>query len=108
MKAKFSMEKLKKLIPFVVPPVGVAAIMLIVFKACGMYPFGDGSVSWCDMNQQVVPLLMDLKDVLDGKSSLFLNLNNAGGMNFYGVFFFFLASPFSFLVKFVSLIRAML
>lgn len=102
MKAKFSMEKLKKLIPFVVPPVGVAAIMLIVFKACGMYPFGDGSVSWCDMNQQVVPLLMDLKDVLDGKSSLFLNLNNAGGMNFYGVFFFFLASPFSFLVKFVS------
>lgn len=96
------MEKLKKIIPLIVPPLGVLAVMLIVFKASGMYPFGEGSVSWCDMNQQVVPLLMDLKDVLDGKSSLFLNLNNAGGMNFYGVFFFFLASPFSFLVKFVD------
>lgn len=96
------MEKLKKIIPLVIPPLAVLAVMLIVFKASGMYPFGEGSVSWCDMTQQVVPLLMDFKDVLDGKSSLFLNLNNAGGMNFYGVFFFFLASPFSFLIKFVD------
>ncbi|WP_124099387.1 YfhO family protein [Ruminococcus sp. Marseille-P6503] len=96
------MEKLKKLIPLIAPPLAALAIMLMVFKAGGMYPFGEGSVSWCDMNQQVVPLLMDFKDILDGKSGLFLNLNNAGGMNFYGVFFFFLASPFSLLVKFVE------
>ena len=56
------MEKLKKIIPLVIPPLAVLAVMLIVFKASGMYPFGEGSVSWCDMTQQVVPLLMDFKD----------------------------------------------
>jgi hypothetical protein len=52
------------------------------------------------MYQQVIPLLTDFKDVLSGKQSLFFNLNNAGGMNFWGVFFFFIASPFSLLVVF--------
>ncbi len=96
------MKKLKKIVPLVVPPLGVLAVMLFTFKLAGLYPFGDGTISWCDMNQQVIPLLMDFKDILDGKDSLFLNMHNAGGMNFYGVFFFFLASPFSFLVKFVD------
>ncbi len=96
------MKKLKKILPFVIPPLGVLAIMMFVYWKAGMYPFGSGTISWCDMNQQVIPLLIDFKDVLDGKTSLFFNLNNAGGMNLYGVFFFFLASPFSFLVKFVD------
>ena len=46
--------------------------------------------------------MIDFKDILDGKSSMFLNFENAGGMNFWGVFFFFLASPFNLLVKFVD------
>lgn len=96
------MEKLKKIIPIIIPPLGVLMIMLIVFNSAGLYPFGQGSVSWCDMNQQTIPLLINFKDILDGKGSIFLNMNNAAGMNFYGVFFFFLASPFSFLVKFVD------
>ena len=54
------------------------------------------------MNQQVVPLLCEFKDILEGKGSLFLNLQNAGGMNFWGVFLFFISSPFTFLVAFVE------
>ena len=83
-------------------PCFVAAVLLSVYAAYGLFPFGTGTVSWCDMNQQVIPLLMDLKDILSGKADLFLNLQNAGGMSFVGVFFFFLASPFSFLVAFVG------
>lgn len=49
------------------------------------------------MDQQVVPLLLDFKDILSGKASLLYSFSNAGGMNFWGVFFFNLASPFSFL-----------
>lgn len=96
------MKRLINILTFIIPPLGVMAIVLAVFAGAGFYPFGSGSVSWCDMNQQTVPLLIDLKDILDGKSGMFLNMNNAAGMNFYGVFFFFLASPFSLLVKLVD------
>ena len=77
-------------------------ILLTAYLAGEMFPFGEGTVSWCDMNQQAIPLLCDFKDILSGKSSLFLNTQNAGGMNFYGVFFFNLSSPFSFLAAFVD------
>ena len=77
-------------------------ILLTAYLAGEMFPFGEGTVSWCDMNQQAIPLLCDFKDILTGKSSLFLNTQNAGGMNFYGVFFFNLSSPFSFLAAFVD------
>ncbi len=79
-----------------------AAALLISFASGDMYPFGWGCLSWCDMNQQLIPLFCDFKDILSGEKSLFLNLSNAGGMNFYGVFFFFLSSPFSFSVAFVE------
>ncbi len=77
-------------------------VLLFAFFGEGMYPFGWGTVTWCDMNQQLIPLFCDFKDILSGNSSLFLNFANASGMNFYGVFFFFLSSPFSFSVAFVE------
>lgn len=73
-----------------------------VYAAFGLFPFGPNTLSWGDMSQQAVPLLMQLKDVLAGRSGLFLNLQNAGGMSFWGVFFFFLASPLHLLVLFVD------
>lgn len=85
-----------------IAPCAVLGIMLAVYAACGLFPFGSGTVSWCDMNQQVIPLLMDFRDILTGKADLFLNLQNAGGMSFWGVFLFFLSSPFSFLVLLVG------
>lgn len=75
---------------------------MLLFYYYGMYPFGDLSLAWCDMKQQVIPFLMDFKDVLAGKANLFLNLQNAGGMSFWGVFLFFISSPFTFLVALVS------
>lgn len=83
-------------------PCFVAGILLSVYAAYGLFPFGTGTISWCDMNQQVIPILMDFKDILSGKSDLFLNLQNAGGMSFIGVFLFFISSPFSFLAAFVE------
>ncbi len=79
-------------------PLMTAAILLSVYAANGLYPFGTNTISWCDMNQQVIPFLLDLKNIFAGKADLFLNLENAGGMSFWGVFLFFISSPFSFLV----------
>lgn len=87
---------------YFIAPAAVLFIMMAVFLFYGMYPFGDLTLSWCDMNQQVIPFLMDFKDILSGKANMFLNLQNAGGMSFWGVFLFFISSPFTFLVAFVS------
>lgn len=95
------MKVVKKYYPLITAPVIVMVILLYLFAKYHLYPFGDGTIAWCDMNQQTIPLLMQLKDVLSGKESIFLNMANAGGMNFFGVFFFFLSNPFSLIVFFV-------
>ena len=37
----------------------------------------------------------DFKDIFTGKDGMFLNFHNAGGMDLWGVFFFFIASPYT-------------
>ncbi len=95
-------KKAVKALPYIIAPAAVMLILLINYYQNHIFPFGKGTVAWCDMTQQVIPLLIDLKDILAGKSGVFLNLQNAGGMNLWGVIFFFLASPFSLLVMFVK------
>ncbi len=91
----------KKYYALFLPPLLTLAVMLFVFKSFDMYPFGKGSIAWCDMNQQVIPLLMDFKDMLSGKDNILFSMQNAGGMSFWGVFCFFLSNPFSLLSVFV-------
>ena len=101
------MEKTKPKLPAALltvlsAPLLIMAVILYAYKLDGAYPFGHGTVAWCDMVQQVIPLLIDFKDILAGKDGVFLNLNNAAGMDMWAVIFFFLASPFSFLAAFVK------
>ncbi len=95
------MKAVKKYYPLFLPPLLTLAVLLFVFKNYNMYPFGQGSMAWCDMNQQGIPLLMNFKDMLSGKDNLFFSMKNAGGMSFWGVFCFFLSNPFSLLSVFV-------
>lgn len=83
-------------------PAAALLLLLVFFAFAGIYPFGKYAISWCDMNQQVLPFLLDLKDILSGQGNLLLNMQNGGGMNFWGVFLFFLSSPFSLLTVFVD------
>lgn len=78
----------------------VFCIFAVLFNRNNIWPFGNLTVSWCDGDQQFIPLLCDFKDILEGKQGFFLSTANSGGMNFYGVFFFNLSSPFTFLVAF--------
>lgn len=87
---------------WVLPPIIVFWAMMVFFHAQKLYPFGGKSISWGDMDQQYVPLLLTFKDVLAGKEGFFYNVKHAAGMNFYGVFFYFLSSPFTFLIMFVD------
>ena len=94
------MKLVKK--PFIASAVSVFLIGLSVFAIFSLYPFGNLTVAWCDMKQQVLPLMIEFRNILLGKSSMFLNLQNAGGTSLWGIFLFFLASPFTFLVAFIK------
>lgn len=84
-----------------IPVVLTGILVHIVYLFFGMFPYGDLSLAWCDARQQVVPLLLDLKGILTGNQSVFLNLQNAGGMDLWGVLFFFVSSPLHLLTVFV-------
>ena len=82
-------------------PVMTAGLTLLLFFLFQLYPFAQQTLAWCDMKQQVIPFLLDFQNILKGNADFLLNTQNAGGMSFLGVFFFFVSSPFTFLIAFV-------
>ncbi|MBQ7501553.1 YfhO family protein [bacterium] len=94
-------KKMQTALKLGLPPLLTLLLLSIIYYVNGVYPFGPRSISWSDMTHQIVPLLNSFKDILDGKASLFMNMHNSG-LNFYGIFFYHLSSPFTFLVKFVD------
>ncbi len=79
-------------------------ILALTFTQYGLYPFGEKTLSWCDMDQQVVPILAGMKNA----DNWIFNWGNAGGMGFLGVIFFFTFSPFSAIVAFYDAADIML
>ncbi|MBQ9898785.1 MAG: YfhO family protein [Ruminococcus sp.] len=73
-----------------------AAAYLLYCAFYGFYPLGGRSFVWCDLEQQYLPLVMELKGVFSEGGSLFLG-RGGGGMDLYGVFLFFVSSPLSLL-----------
>ncbi len=92
----------RRFAPCLVAPAATAGLLLLVYAWFRLFPAGRLIFAWGDMTQQSIPLLLDLKNILSGEFDLFLNTANAGGMSFWGVFLFFLSSPFSFLIAFVE------
>ena len=73
-------------------------LFVIYFAIYGIYPLGAKSIVWCDMEQQAVPLLLHFKALVQQGESIAYSALDAGGMQFYGVYFFFLSNPLSLLV----------
>ena len=92
---------MKNLLRHSLAAAAAAAILLVFYKIKELYPFGGNTVAWCDMNQQVIPLLCAFQDAVK-EGSLFLSHGAAGGMNMWGVWLFFIASPFTLLTLLVE------
>lgn len=73
-------------------------IMGLVYALFGMYPFGEKSLLITDMGQQYVDYHTAFYDILKNGDSIFYTWNTGGGMNFYGLIAYYLASPFVFLI----------
>ncbi len=82
------------------PVILVAAVLGFTCAVFGLYPFGDGSLCWCDMRQQGLPLLMMLRNALLSGDSLSYMPGLTGGTNFSGIAAFFLMNPGSLLSMF--------
>ena len=84
-------QLLKKYRTCWIAPGAALIILAILFGIYHLFPFAKQTLSWCDMNQQVIPILLDFKNIVLGESDLFLNMaqcrgNELLGASFYSLF----------------------
>ena len=84
-----------------IPAVSAGILCLLIYLCFSIFPCGKLTNAWADARQQTVPILIDLKEILTGRQSLFMNMHNAGGMDMWSVILFFASSPLHLLTVFV-------
>ncbi|CAG9612590.1 hypothetical protein BACCIP111899_01767 [Bacillus rhizoplanae] len=72
----------------------------VMFILLGIAPFGDKSILVTDLHTQYVQFYTYLYDVMKNGKSIFYSWEGGMGLNFLGVFAYYLASPFSILILF--------
>ena len=72
--------------------------MWLIYIAMGTFPFGDSSVLVLDLNGQYVYYFEQLREIVLGEGSFLYCFGRSLGGEFMGIFAYYLASPFSFLV----------
>ena len=75
-----------------------ALVMYCIYLAREIHPFGDGSVLVLDLNGQYVWFFEALRNAVYGDGSLLYSFERALGGEFAGIYAYYLASPFSYLV----------
>ncbi len=76
--------------------------MFVIYIILKVYPFGNNTVLVSDMNIQYVELFGFLHRVLIGKESIIYSFTKEMGANAFGMFAYYLSSPFSLLAAFFS------
>ena len=75
-----------------------AVIMLGIYIIFGHKPFGDFSVLTLDLNAQYVYFYEALREFLHGDASLLYSFSRSLGGEFMGIYAYYIASPFSYIV----------
>lgn len=83
--------------------VGISLLILIpIFIMKEIYPFGNNSLIYSDMYDQITSYYYYFYDSIRGPNSLFINFGAANGVNFFGIIAYYLLNPFSLLVLFIE------
>jgi len=83
-------------IAFVLPIV----VMAVAYSSADVYPFGAESFLTEDLKYQYIDFYRWFKSVLEGNRSLFYSTALSLGTNTWGLYSYYLASPFNYLVFF--------
>lgn len=75
-----------------------AVVMYLAYALFGVHPFGEGSVLVLDLNGQYVYYYEAYRDALLGDGSLIYDWSRNLSGNMFGIFAYYLASPFMILV----------
>jgi len=75
-----------------------AVIMYLIYLSMEIHPFGNGSVLVLDLNGQYVSFFTALRHFIYGDASLLYSFGRALGGEFMGMYAYYLASPFSYIV----------
>jgi uncharacterized membrane protein YfhO len=76
-----------------------AVLVYLMYVAKGLYPFGNGCVLVLDLNGQYVYFFEALRNfVVNGDTSIIYSFSRALGGEFMGIYEYYIASPFSYLV----------
>lgn len=75
-----------------------ASIMLILYLAMELHPFGNGTVLVLDLNGQYVSFFEGLRRAVWGDGSFLYTFSRSLGGEFMGIYAYYLASPLSYLV----------
>lgn len=89
-----SMNGIYLVFAFIIPVI----IMYIIYIAMEIHPLGDGSVLVLDLNGQYVYFYEALRKAVYGDASLLYSFSRALGGEFMGIYAYYLASPFSYIV----------
>ena len=73
-------------------------IMYLIYLARGVHPFGNGCVLVLDLNGQYVWFFEALRKAVYGEPELLYSFSRALGGEFLGIYAYYLASPFSYIV----------
>lgn len=75
-----------------------AFILFLIYVRMDVYPFGRSSVLVLDLNGQYVQFFAALRSAIYGESSFLYSFGRSLGGEFLGIYAYYLASPFSYIV----------
>lgn len=88
---RFTRQNIFLFLSLIVP----ALLLGIIYASIGVFPFGSRSILISDLNTQYVDFFAAFRRImLDGESPFYAWAKGLGG-NFWGLFAYYLASPFS-------------
>jgi len=92
------MKRLKN--PYLITTLCTVLIFLVLFIGKGIYPFGNHTLIFGDMHDQITAFYYHFYDVFHGNASLMIDFSTSGGINFIGILAYYILSPFSLILLF--------
>ena len=86
---------MKKILPYLCTSLISLVILLLVFYLKKIYPFGEYSLVWGDMYDQVMSFYFHMYDSFYDGMSLLYNSSTGSGLSFFGIVGYYILSPVS-------------